>query len=208
MDAETAVERQGDVTMKHGDVTMKHGDVTILLREWGEGREVDTSLLFDLVYPQLRTIAGALFRGERSHTVLQPTSIVNELFLKLVRQRKLEFQDRQHFYSFSARLMRRILIDYARSDHRQKRDGGAPVPLHDGMLSTDASPAELIDLVRVLDELEALDERKCRMVELRYLLGFTAEETADLMQLSKASVDRDLRFARGWLQDRLQPRTP
>ena len=185
----------------------KQGEVTILLREWGEGREVDTSHLFDMVYPQLRTIAGALFRGERQNSMLQPTSVVNELFLKLVRQRKLEFEDRQHFYSFSARLMRRILVDYARSEHRQKRDGGDAVPLLDGMMITDASPAELIDLARVLEDLEALDERKCRMVELRWLLGFTAEETADLMQLSKASVDRDLRFARGWLQDRLQPRT-
>ena len=182
----------------------KQGEVTILLREWGEGREVDTGLLFDMVYPQLRTIAGALFRGERQDSILQPTGVVNELFLKLVQQRKLEFEDRQHFYSFSARLMRRILVDYARSGHRQKRDGGSAVPLHESMLSTDASPAELIDLARVLEDLEQLDERKCRMVELRYMMGFTAEETADLMKLSKASVDRDLRFARGWLQDRLR----
>ena len=191
MSAEAAMEKQGDVTQK--------------LRDWGEGRPVDTSELFDMVYPQLRTIAGALFRGERAQSIMQPTSVVNELFLKLVRQRKLEFQDRQHFYSFSARLMPRILIDYSLSDHLQKPDGGTAVPLHEAMLSTDASPAELIDLARVLEELEHLDERKCRMVELRYMLGFTAEETADLMQLSKASVDRDLRFVRGWLQDKLKP---
>lgn len=179
------------------------GEITTLLREWNSGTRKPSEQLFELVYPQLRSIASALFSGERSEHLLQPTCVVNELYLKLVRQRKLEFQDRQHFYSFSARLMRRILVDYARSEHRQKRDGGINVPLTDGIAWTDASPAELLDLDCALKELERLDERKCRMVELRFLLGFTAEETADLMGLSKASVDRDLRFARGWLQDKL-----
>jgi RNA polymerase sigma factor (TIGR02999 family) len=155
------------------------------------------------VYPQLRNIAGALFRGERPENLLQPTCVVNELFLKLVRQRSLRFEDREHFYSLSARIMRRVLVDHARSEHRQKRDGGVPVPLLEGMAWVDAKQVELMDLDRVLAELEELDQRKCRMVELRFFMGFTVEETAELLSISTASVDRDLRFVRGWLYDRL-----
>jgi RNA polymerase sigma factor (TIGR02999 family) len=179
------------------------GEVTLLLREWSQGKPDATEALFDLVYPHLRQIAGALFRGERPENVLQPTSVVNELFLKLIRQRSLRFEDREHFYSLSARLMRRVLVDHARSESRKKRDGGTNVPMQDELLWIGAKPAEAIDLDRVLEELEQIDPRKCRMVELRFFLGFTAEETAELMHVSKASVDRDLRFVRGWLNDRL-----
>src|ERR1039458_632746 len=105
------------------------GEITILLRDWSAGNPAATEHLFELVYPQLRKIAGALFRGERPENLLQPTSVVNELFLKLVRQRSLRFEDREHFYSLSARLMRRVLIDQARSEGREKRDGGVRVPL-------------------------------------------------------------------------------
>ncbi len=184
------------------------GEVTRLLHEWSEGKPDATEALFDLVYPHLRQIAGALFRGERPENVLQPTSVVNELFLKLIQQRSLRFEDREHFYSLSARLMRRVLVDYARSEGRKKRDGGTSAPMHDELLWIEARPAEAIDLDRVLEELEQIDPRKCRMVELRFFLGFTADETAELMHVSKASVDRDLRFVRGWLNDRLHIQGP
>jgi RNA polymerase sigma factor (TIGR02999 family) len=179
------------------------GEITVLLRDWSAGNPAATEHLFELVYPQLRKIAGALFRGERPENLLQPTSVVNELFLKLIRQRSLRFEDREHFYSLSARLMRRVLVDHARSEGRQKRDGGVPVPLHPDLAWIDARPAEMIDLDRILEELEQLDPRKCRMVELRFFLGFTAEETAELLNSSKATVDRELRFVRGWLYERL-----
>lgn len=179
------------------------GEITVLLHEWSVGKPAATEHLFELVYPQLRKIAGALFRGERPENMLQPTSVVNELFLKLIRQRSLKFEDREHFYSLSARLMRRVLVDNARSEGRQKRDGGVPVPLHEDLAWIDAKRAEMIDLDRVLEELEEMDKRKCRMVELRFFLGFTADETAELLGISKASVDRELRFVRGWLYDRL-----
>ena len=155
------------------------------------------------MYPELRRIAGALFRGESSSNLLQPTSMVNELFLKLVRQRSVRFEDRNHFYSLSARLMRRVLVDQARNTKRLKRDGGVQVPFEEAMFWTEASPEEALDLDRVLNELEAIDQRKCRMVEFRFFLGFTAEETADLLDVSKATVDRELRFARAWLYERL-----
>jgi RNA polymerase sigma factor (TIGR02999 family) len=175
---------EGQVTSEQGG----EGSVTILLRDWAAGNPEARDRLFEIVYPELRRIAGALFRGENANNLLQPTSVVNELFLKLIRQRNLRFEDRGHFYSLSARLMRRILIDQARSQKRDKRDGGVQVPLEDGLAWINSSPEEIMDVDRVLNELETLDPRK----------------TADLLETSKATVDRDLRFARAWLQDRLQ----
>jgi RNA polymerase sigma factor (TIGR02999 family) len=179
------------------------GAITILLREWETGKPEALDRLFEVVYPELRRIAGALFRNESSENLLQPTSVVNELFLKLIRQRSLRFEDRNHFYSLCARLMRRVLIDQARNQKRSKRDGGVAVPFEEGLAWIDANPVETLDLDRVLNELEALDPRKCRMVEFRFFLGFTAEETAELMDISKPTVDRELRFARAWLYERL-----
>jgi len=181
------------------------GEITVLLREWTEGKPDAVDHLFELVYPQLRRIAGALFRGERPENLLQPTGVVNELFLKLIRQRSLRFEDREHFYSLCARLMRRVLLDQARSQGRQKRDGGVMVPLDEQLARIDAKGAEIMDVDRVLQELEDLDPKKCRMVELRFFLGFTAEETAQLVNTSKATVDRDLRFVLGWMHERLHP---
>ncbi|HUZ97246.1 MAG TPA: ECF-type sigma factor [Edaphobacter sp.] len=185
------------------DQSQQHGEVTVLLREWAAGKPDALDRLFEVVYPELRRIAGALFRGERPENLLQPTSVVNELFLKLIRQRSLRFEDREHFYSLSARLMRRVLLDHARGQLRGKRDGGVSVPFEEGLAWIDASPVGAIDLDRVLNELDALDPRKCRMVEFRFVLGFTAEETADLLNTSKATVDRELRFVRAWLYERL-----
>ncbi len=184
------------------------GEITTLLREWSEGKTEATDHLFELVYPHLRQIASALFRGERPENMLQPTSVVNELFLKLIRQRSLRFEDREHFYSLSARLMRRVLVDHARSEGRQKRDWGIPVMLQEELAWTDAKSEEVIDLDRVLDELHTLDARQAHMIELRFFLGFTSEETAELMQTSKSTVDRELRFVRAWLHTKLHPSSP
>ena len=173
-----------------------------MLREWSDGKQLDGDYLFQLLYPQLRQIAGALMRREAAQSLLQPTLVVNELFLKLVRQRKLDFENRQHFYSFAARLMRRILIDFARTEKSQKRAGGIPVPLEEHLAWFEIDPVTAMDMDRVLTELDKMDARKCRMVELRFLLGFTVEETADLMGVSASSVDRDLRFARTWVKNR------
>jgi RNA polymerase sigma factor (TIGR02999 family) len=181
------------------------GEITVLLNEWSGGKTAAIDPLFDLVYPQLRRIAGALFRGERPENVLQPTSVVHELFIKLLGQHSLRFEDRQHFYSLCARIMRRVLIDHARSEGREKRDAGIPVTLSDGLAWIDGKSAEMMDLDQALDELEKLDPAKSHIVELRFFLGFTAEETAELLGISKATVDRDLRFVRGWLYDRLHP---
>jgi RNA polymerase sigma factor (TIGR02999 family) len=157
------------------------------------------------VYPRLRQIANALFRGESPESVLQPTSVVNELFIKLVRQHSLQFENREHFFSLAASLMRRILVDHARSENRIKRNGGQRVALTDDLAWGWAMPsADLLDIDRALKELQKIDPRKSRMVELRFFLGTTSEETADILETSKATVDRELKFARGWLYERLQ----
>lgn len=179
------------------------GPVTVLLREWSEGKDGARDELFALVYPYLHRIASAIFQRERPENLLQPTSVIHELFLKLIQQRSLRFEDREHFYSLSASLMRRVLVDHARSERRQKRNGGISVPMEDHYLWIDGTRAETLDLNAALEELEIIDPRKCRMVELRFFLGFTVAETAELLHVSKACVDRDLRFTRSWLQDRL-----
>jgi len=181
------------------------GDVTQLLQRWTEGQRDSLEPLFNLIYPRLRQIANSLFRGESPGSLLQPTGVVNELFIKLVRQHSLKFENREHFFSLAASLMRRILVDHARSERRDKRDGGQRVPLVEDMVWVSGVPSsDMLDIDRALEELHRIDPRKSRMVELRFFLGTTAEETADLLQTSKATVDRELKFARGWLYDHLQ----
>jgi len=181
------------------------GQITELLRRWSDGESESLEPLFNLVYPRLRQIANALFRGESPDSLLQPTSVVNELFIKLVRQHSLQFENREHFFSLCASLMRRILVDHARSARRAKREGGIQVPLDDELVWVSNLPsADMLDMERALQELELLDPRKSRLVELRFFLGATAEETAELLEMSKATVDRELKFARGWLYQRLQ----
>jgi RNA polymerase sigma factor (TIGR02999 family) len=178
-------------------------EVTELLHEWRAGKPAALDRLFEAVYPRLRDIAGALFRNERLENLLQPTSVVNELFLKLVGKRELRFEDREHFYSLSARIMRRVLMDHARDRRRQKRDGGVQVPLDENLVWIDAADANLLDLDEALVKLDQVDPTKCRIVELRFFLGFTATETAELLSKSKATIDRELKFVRGWLYDQL-----
>ena len=179
------------------------GDITVLLRQWTGGDPRTLEPLFELVYPQLKQIAGSLFRHERAGNILQPTVLVNELYLKLLGQHRLVIEDRQHFFSLAARLMRRMLVEQIRSDSSRKRSAGTLVPLHEDLAYIDATSPEMLDLDRVLNELEAIDIRKCRMLEVRCFLGLTAHETAEVFGTSKATIDRDLRFVRSWLYDRL-----
>ena len=181
------------------------GQITELLRRWSKGETDSLDPLFNLVYPRLRQIANALFRGESPESLLQPTSVVNELFIKLVQQHSLQFDNREHFFSLAASLMRRILVDHARSEHRVKRDGGVKVPLEDELTWIAGMPsADLLDIDRALRDLHGIDARKSQMIELRFFLGSTAEETAELLRTSKATVDRELKFARSWLFERLR----
>ncbi|MGA7217644.1 MAG: ECF-type sigma factor [Candidatus Sulfotelmatobacter sp.] len=182
------------------------GEITLLLGKWREGEVSAFEQLIPIVYPHLRQVAGAYIRRERNPDVMQATVLVHELYLRLLNQKKAVGEDRAHFYTFAAKVMRMILIDHARSIQTEMRGGQAErVPLSDDLPWVDVGSPELLDLNTALEELGKLDARKVHLVELRYFLGCTAEETAELMQVSKATVDRDLKFAKTWLYRRVHP---
>jgi len=182
------------------------GEVTLLLAKWKEGEPSAFEELMPLVYPHLRQVAAAYVRRERNPGALQATALVHELYLRLINQRKAVGEDRCHFYTFAAKIMRMILIDHARQSQARIRGGGMErVPLSDDLSWINIDSPELLDLNRALDKLAELDPYKVELVELRYFLGCTAEETAALMQISKATVNRDLRFIRSWLYRRIHP---
>jgi RNA polymerase sigma factor (TIGR02999 family) len=182
------------------------GDITLLLAKWRDGEPSAFEQLMPLVYPHLREVAAAYIRRERNPDLLQATALVHELYLKLLNQKKAAWEDRRHFYTFAAKAMRMILIDHARSNQALIRGGAYQrVPLSDDLPWVNIGSPELLDLNRALDELSALDAYKVQLVELRYFLGCTAEETADLMEVSKATVDRDLKFIKSWLYRRIHP---
>jgi RNA polymerase sigma factor (TIGR02999 family) len=181
-----------------------------LLRKWNEGDRKALSLLVSLAYDDLRLIAQRHLRRESRMRTLQATGLVNELFIRLVRQSEINIVDRQHFYAFAAMMMRRILIDCARQALSQKRPTGQAerVPLHEEIAWIDASGQDMLDLETALIELERLDPRKSRVVELRYFLGCTNQETAEILGVVRATVDRDLQFAKAWLGRRLLGERP
>jgi len=182
------------------------GEITLLLMRWKDGEPQAFEDLMPLVYPHLREVAAAYVRRERNPGVMQATVLVHELYLRLLNQKKTALKDRRHFYTFAAKVMRLILIDHAREQQAQRRGGSLQqVPLSDDLPWIDVGSAELLELNIALDELQLLDPHKVQLVELRYFLGCTAEEAATLMDVSKATVDRDLKFAKTWLFRRLNP---
>ena len=182
------------------------GEITLLLAKWRDGEPSAFEELMPLVYPHLREVAAAYVRRERNPDVLQGTALVHELYFRLLNQKKAAWEDRCHFYTFAAKVMRMILIDHARESQTQMRGGGSErIPLSDDLSWVDVDSPELLDLNRALDELNALDAYKVQLVELRYFLGCTSEETASLMQVSKSTIDRDLRFIKSWLYRRVRP---
>src|SRR5580704_5241093 len=194
------------VQLMEAAVEPPKGEITLLLARWNDGEPAAFEELMPLVYPHLREVAAAYVRRERNPDMLQGTALVHELYLRLLNQKKAAWQDRRHFYTFAAKVMRMILIDHARENQAQMRGGDAErVPLSDDLAWVNIDSPELLDLNRALDELGALDPRKVQLVELRYFLGCTAEETASLMQVSKATVDRELKFIKSWLYRRIRP---
>jgi len=182
------------------------GDITLLLGKWKDGEPAAFEELMQLVYPHLRQVAAAYVRRERNPDVMQGTALVHELYLRLLNQKKAGWEDRRHFYTFSAKVMRMILIDHARENQTQMRGGGLErIPLSEDLAWVNIGSPEMLDLNRALDELGTLDTEKVQLVELRYFLGCTAEETASLIQVSKATVDRELRFIKSWLYRRIRP---
>jgi RNA polymerase sigma factor (TIGR02999 family) len=182
------------------------GEITLLLAKWRDGEPSAFEQLVPLVYSHLHQVAAAYIKRERSPGELQATALVDEVCMRLISQKKVDWADRTHFYTFAAKVMRMILTDHARSTIAQKRGGGIQhVALNEQIPWVKIGSESLIDLNRALDDLNAMDPYKVQLVELRFFLGCTAEETAALMQVSKATVDRDLKFIKSWLYRRIYP---
>jgi RNA polymerase sigma factor (TIGR02999 family) len=184
-----------------------NGDVTVLLQRWRDGEPSALEDLIPLVYAQLHTIAAGYMRRERHDHTLQPTALVNEVYMRLLNQRKVTWFDRVHFFVFAAKMMRNILKDHARA-HVAERRGGVgmmKVPLSEELAWVGTSPDQMLDLNRALDRLEAIDARKAQLVELRFFLALTLDEAADVLEVSVATVERELKFARSWLHRELNP---
>ncbi len=178
-------------------------DVTRLLRRLSAGDELAAEELIPLIYAELHDIAERQMRNERGDHTLQPTALVNEAFLRLAGNHDADWQNRQHFLSLAAQAMRRILVDHARRRNAQKRGGRQDkLELHDALqvASNDHNSVDLEQLDESLKQLAALDPRQAKVVELRFFGGMSVEETAQILDISTATVKRDWAFARAWLK--------
>src|SRR5678815_2132504 len=175
-------------------------EITSLLVDWSNGDKSALDRLFPLVEKELHRLAHSYMRRENPDHTLQTTALVNEAYLRLVDQKKTHWQNRAHFFGIAAQIMRRILLNYARDRHRKKRfPGSIQVSLSDVSVVSDTKSAELIVLDEALEKLAAIDERKSKVVELRYFGGLSVEETAEVLGISTITVLRDWKFARAWL---------
>ena len=182
-------------------------EVTQLLREWSGGRQEARDELLGLVYEPLRVIASRHLHREREGHTLQPTALVNELYLKLVGQRSVAWNDRAHFFAVAAQVMRRILVDHARRKKSDKR-GGDMIPVTIGA-ALDLAATERFDVVALdvaLENLEKIFPQQARVVELRFYAGLTIDETASVLGVSPATISREWTMARAWLRRELNAR--
>jgi len=180
-------------------------DITGLLVDWGNGDKSALERLLPLVERELHRLAHSYMRREDPDHTLQTTALINETYLRLVDQRKVEWQNRAHFFGIAAQIMRRILLNYARDQNRQKRGGKAiHVSLSEAMIMPAEKDRELIALNDALNRLEALDARKSKVVELRYFGGLSVEEAAEVLKVSPITVMRDWQFAKAWLAREMQ----
>lgn len=178
--------------------------VTQLLGAWRAGDESALTELTPLVYQELRRLAGSYMRNERKGHTLQATAVVNEAWMRMV-DMEVDWQNRAHFFAIAARLMRRILVDHAKAQRRQKRGGDAiKLSLDEALVMGDVREPDLLNLDEALSRLGDFDERKSRIVELHYFGGLTYDEIAIAMEISEATVHRDLRMAKAWLNHELK----
>jgi RNA polymerase sigma factor (TIGR02999 family) len=179
-------------------------EITQQLLAWSKGDEAALDKLIPAVYQELRRMADHYLRGERAGHSLQPTALVHEAYLRLIGQTKVEWHNRAHFFGVAAQMMRRILIDHAKAKHRAKRGGTAiKVSLDEGATFSNERASELVALDDALQVLSQMDERKSRIVELRYFGGLTVEETAQVLDISDKTVMRDWNLAKAWLYQQL-----
>jgi RNA polymerase sigma factor (TIGR02999 family) len=174
-------------------------DVTRLLRDFRGGKAEALDALMPLVYGELRRIAGGYLAGQRGHT-LQPTALIHEAYLRLAGRETPEWRDRAHFFAVSATIMRQILVDHARGKQAAKRGAGAvKVEFDDRLPYSDEQPEALVTLDDALRELGKFDERRAKVLELRFFGGLSVEETAEALGVSVATVGREARLAEAWL---------
>jgi RNA polymerase sigma factor (TIGR02999 family) len=179
-------------------------DISTLLQAWSAGDRDAAEQLVSALYPELRRRAAARLRGERPGHTLQPTALVNEAYLRLAAQRRVAWKNREHFLAIAAQMMRRILVDHARRRKMVKRSGQwLRVSMHDDAAITESSDVDVLALDAALSRLAAFDPQKSRLVEMRYFSGMSVDETAAAMGVSPATIDREWRAARAWLQNEL-----
>ncbi|MGD0182325.1 MAG: sigma-70 family RNA polymerase sigma factor [Terriglobales bacterium] len=184
----------------HGSESRPKVEVTQLLKAWGGGDDKALEQLTPVVEQELHRLAHRCMAGENPGHTLQTTALVNEVYLRLVDVHAVSWQDRAHFFAISARMMRRILTDFARSRHYQKRGGGAvQVTLDEGLIVAPEKQADIMALDQVLTQFAALYPRQSQVVELRFYGGLDVQEAAEALKISPETVKRDWRFAKSWL---------
>ena len=187
------------------ELQQRPGEVTQLLHRARAGDDGAFEQLLPLVYDELRAIAHRQLRGERADHTLGTTGLVHEAYLRLVDQRRVDWRDRTHFFSVAARVMRRVLVDYARRRGARKREGiRDALPLDDAFAAADAQADLIVALDEALERLAVLEERQARVVEYRFFGGYTEEETAELLGISSRTVRNDWVKAKGWLYRELR----
>jgi RNA polymerase sigma factor (TIGR02999 family) len=184
------------------------GEVTQLLRQWSGGDEQARDQLMPVVYKELQRLAHYHLRRESGGHTLQTTAVVHEVYLRLCGQHELKWEDRAHFFAVAARMMRRILVDYARRQGADKRGGSAMRTVLDDALAIPVqSGVDLTALDDAMEQLHALDARKCQVVEMRFFVGLTAKEIAAVLHTTEPTVRRDWTIAKAWLYRYLQGKT-
>jgi RNA polymerase sigma-70 factor (ECF subfamily) len=179
-------------------------DITQLLRRWSQGDATALDQLLPVVYQELRKLASIYLRSERPAHTLQPTALINEAYMRLIKHDLPEWQSRKHFFGFAAQLMRQILVEHARAHAATKRGGGEQgLSLDEALTYSQEKAGELVALDDALTALAQLDERQARIVELRYFGGLSLAETADTLGISVATLGREMRLAQAWLHREL-----
>jgi RNA polymerase sigma factor (TIGR02999 family) len=195
----------GDIGGSDAGTSGTDVDVTALLARLSEGESAVLNTLLPAVYDELRRLAHHTLRGEADDLTLRTTELVHEAYLKLVDHHAVDWEDRQHFFAVAARAMRQVLVDHARARTAEKRGGERPDrPLDDVTPETPRPPAAVLAVDQALDRLAELDERQTRVVECRFFGGYTIAETADVLDVSHSTVERDWRTAKAWLQRALK----
>jgi RNA polymerase sigma factor (TIGR02999 family) len=182
-------------------MSVSPGSISCLLTEWREGDKTAFDRLMPLVYSELRRLAHAYMRRQRPNQTLQTSALINEAYLRLVDHKRMRWQNRAHFYAVAAQAMRRILVDRARSRYAAKRGGSTiRVSIDEAAVVAEERAAEVLALDAALIDLAKMDERKGRIVELRYFGGLSVAETAEVLGVSAVTVMREWRSAKGWLR--------